>query len=201
MSDSAPNHARSVAEKARTLCATAERVGADAVVLDFEPAPVALAPLSGGATEVFGSIRSIGANLLRFNRPDVIASRERLEARPRRDGDPFADAAVFGVLRFALPEYIEYAQWEDVIHMDLLDGSVFYCDSDDYVFYYENPGETPEFERLAASVAEFFDEFVLGSRYPDLVSLAVGEERRLVLDTPAAVPDHWLELLREAGIV
>ncbi|RRR99685.1 hypothetical protein [Glycomyces terrestris] len=191
---------RSVLEKLSALEAAAARSGGG-VVIEIEPEPLVLPPLPGGMREVFGSLRSIGGNLLRFDRPAVVASAERLDARPRREGDPFADAAVIGTLRFALPEFIAFAEWEDVVHVDLLDGSVFYCDSDEYLFRYENPGEGPPFERLTGSVAEFFDEFVLGWRYAELVARAVGEEHALVLGTPAVVRDRWLELLLAAGLV
>src|SRR5690606_1390371 len=134
-------------------------------------------------------------------RPEVLESPSRWEHRPRAEVGDLADTAVFGSERFALPEFIEYAQWSDALRVDLRSGAVVHCSGDDYAFYYENPEVEPEFERIAESVDEFFDEWVLGPRYPELVRIVVGDEHRLILGEPEILPDHWLGLLRGAGIV
>lgn len=190
---------RSIVEKAAALRPLTPPAESE-VVVDMTPPEWPLPPLPGGITEVFSEVHRLGGNILRFERPSVFESPAQWEHRHRAEGDALADTVVIGSERFALPEFIEYAQWSDAVRVDLSSGAVFHCSGDDHAFYYENPEVEPELDWIADSVFEFFDEWVLGARYPDLVRTVVGEEHQLVLGHPETLPDHWLGLLRNAGV-
>lgn len=157
-------------------------------------APVADVPgLPAGVGEVYRIIGRLEGSYFRFPTPPSVVSESAWESRPVDDEDPMGNPVEIGFEILGAPPEIDGAP----IRMDASDGGVYWLDPDDYMFLWENPDEDVAIEDFAPSLAEFFDAFVLGPRYPELVRTVLGDDAL----KRAAASDAWTKLLTEAGLL
>ncbi|MFI0351914.1 hypothetical protein [Actinomadura sp. 9N407] len=150
---------------------------------ELEPIP----ELPAGVTDVFRTFHELGGDFFVFRQPEEIANPRAWAERPELPGCPLGHPLEIGYERYDTPEGIVGAP----IRLDLQDGSVYYCDPDDYVFFYKNVDVEIETVEFAPDIVTFFDHNVLGPGYPELVEAVVGRRR----------DDNWQKLLKAAGLV
>ncbi|MFG1889742.1 hypothetical protein ACGFIR_17960 [Micromonospora sp. NPDC049051] len=170
---------------------------------------VPLEPFPGvpeGAFEVFRIIGRIEGSHFRFAQPPEIGSPAALEAQPDNPHDPLGPAVSIGCeLHSVPPQLRDEIDGGEGISLDLEEGDVYHIDPDDYVFLYEHPDEEVDIHVFAPDVVTFFDEYVLGDKYPELVDTILGpgvrEQRVRKGRFQGQYADTWLRLLATAGIV
>ncbi|QFG21467.1 hypothetical protein [Actinomadura sp. WMMB 499] len=169
-------------------------------------APGALEPipeLPDGVTEVFGLFSRLAGDYFNFVRPPEIAGPDAWRARRTDEDCPLGDPLAIGYERYGLPPDLR----GDIpggapINLDLQNGSVYYCDPDEYIHAYKHVEvETIQTEEFAPGIVEFFDTFVLGPRYPELVAGAIGPNVVGERDRKGRPRDSWTRLLRAAGLL
>jgi len=156
--------------------------------------------------EVFRIIRRIEGSHFRFAQPPEIATPAAFLARPEDNpNDPLGPALAIGCELHSIPPGLrDDIDGGEIIRLDLEDGDVYYIDPDDYVFLYEHPDEDVDIHVFAPDVITFFDEFVLGPRYPELVDTILGPgvraQRVRKGRFQGQYEDTWLRLLVAAGL-
>ncbi|MFC5751674.1 hypothetical protein [Actinomadura rugatobispora] len=162
--------------------------------------PRELEPIPGipeGVIEVFSLFDRLRGDGFVFRRPAEIESPEAWEARDVNPHCPLGSPLVIGS-ELGGPDKVEAAP----VNLDLDDGSVYYCDPDEYVFAYKNVEvEEVEIEEFAPGIVTFFDEFVLGERYPRLVEVVLGSAPVTRRDRKGRPRDAWMRLLLQSGLV
>ncbi|MGW0435423.1 hypothetical protein ACWDV4_23145 [Micromonospora sp. NPDC003197] len=157
------------------------------------------------AFEVFRIIGTIEGSYFRFEPPPALASAAAFHAKPHDPYDPMGPYLSIGCELFSLPEWLRGELRGEGIYLDLTDGDVYHFDPDEYVFCYEHPDEELEVKILAPDLVTFFDEFVLGPRYTELVDTILwpgARERRVRKGRfRGQYEDTWLRLLTTAGLV
>lgn len=159
-----------------------------------------LRPIDGlpaGATAVYNLFGMLEGGEFRFEAPPEIAGPEAWADRGLDEHCPLGDPLFLGFEIHGAPDGITGAP----IRMDLTDGSVYFIDPDDYIFLYKHPGEEIMIEDIAPDVATFFDDFVLGPNYPDLVTEVLGSGVRDATDRKGRPADSWRRLLEAAGLL
>lgn len=137
-----------------------------------------------------------------FEQPEEIASRSAWLDRQTIPHCPLGNPLVIGDDRHDVPADLRKEGLGGApIRMDLEDGSVYYCDPDDYVFLYEHPDEEIEVEELAPDIVTFFNTSVLGEGYPELVKAVIGEYAVTRRDRKGRHRDSWTRLLTESGLL
>lgn len=176
----------------------------DAQALDVSVASgESLAPVEGvpdDLTAVFGLFQTLQGSCLRFVRPERITSAQAWKHKEDDPGCPVGNPFAIGYKHLGMPDDIPDFLGEPVIRVDREDGGVYYLNGDDYAFYYANPDqvETWEFE---VGVLEFFDDFVLGARYPDLMEVVIGRELYDRRDRKGRYLDTWRILLERGALL
>ncbi|MFD0899618.1 hypothetical protein [Actinomadura sediminis] len=168
------------------------------------PRPLRPIPeLPDGVTEVFGLFSKLAGNFFSFVQPPEIAGPDAWEQR-RSDPDcPLGDPLVIGYERYGMsPETLEDLEGGAPIRLDLRQGDVYYCDPDEYIFFYKH-AEVEEIDTvdLAPDIVEFFDRFVLGPRYPELVERVLGPHAVTERDRKGRHRDSWTRLLEASGLL
>ncbi|WP_091627532.1 hypothetical protein [Micromonospora peucetia] len=169
----------------------------------------ALEPLPGvpeGTFEVFRIIGKIEGSNFRFEQPAEIGSAAAFQARPDNPHDPLGPALSIGCELHSVPPRLrDEIDGGEGISLDLEEGDVYHIDPDDYVFLYEHPDEDVDIHVLAPDIVTFFDEYVLGEKYPQMVDTILGpgvrEQRVRKGRFQGQYADTWLRLLVTAGIV
>ncbi|OLT27846.1 hypothetical protein BJF79_42290 [Actinomadura sp. CNU-125] len=166
----------------------------------LEPIP----ELPAGVTEVFGLFSQLAGDYFNFVQPEEIAGPDEWRWRRGADGDcPLGHPLEIGYERYGLPRDLR----DDIvggapIRMDMQDGSVYYVDPDDYIFFYKNPDvEEIESEDFASGIVEFFDSHVLGPGYPKLVEAVLGPRVVQERDRKGRPRDSWMRLLQAADLL
>ncbi|MFJ5561688.1 hypothetical protein ACIQCD_30800 [Streptomyces sp. NPDC093250] len=167
------------------------------VIIEGTTNPEPVAELPQGVTEVFGLFSRLGANHFRFFQPDEIQSAAAWATRAIVPYCPLGSPLAIGCERHRAPEDIECASR---IWLDLDDGDVYYCDIDDYIHLYKHPDETIDVLVFANDIVTFFDRFVLGPAYPQLVAAMIGPGIVTERDRRGRYRDRWLRLLVESGL-
>ena len=157
------------------------------------------------AFEVFRIVGRIEGSNFRFEPPSEMRSAAVFRARPDDANDPLGPALSIGSELYSVPERLRGEIRSGAgINLDLEDADVYYIDPDDYVFLYEHPDEEVDVHVLAPDIVTFFDEFVLGAGYPELVETILGpavRERRVRKGRcRGQYEDTWLRLLVTAGL-
>ncbi|WP_198668405.1 hypothetical protein [Streptomyces triticisoli] len=167
------------------------------VVIEETRNPEPVLELPQGVTEVFGLFSRLGANHFRFFQPDEIQSPAAWAVRATVPDCPLDSPLTIGCERHRAPEDIECGSG---IWLDLDDGDVYYCDSDDYIHLYRHPDETIDVLVFANDIVTFFDRFVLGPAYPQLVAAMIGPGIVTDRDRRGRYRDRWFRLLVESGL-
>lgn len=168
--------------------------------------PRALRPIPGlpdGVTEVFGLFSKLAGNYFSFVQPPEIAGPDAWEGRRSIPDCPLGDPLEIGYERYGMPpEVLEDLEGGAPIRLDLETGEVYYCDPDEYVYFYKNV-EVEEIDTVdfAPNVVEFFDRFVLGPRYPELVEGVLGPRAVTERDRKGRHRDSWMRLLEASGLL
>ncbi|MBE1530543.1 hypothetical protein [Actinomadura algeriensis] len=168
--------------------------------------PRALEPIPevpGEVTEVFGLFSRLAGDYFDFVRPEEIAGPDAWRWRRTNENCPLGDPLEIGHERYGLPRDLR----DDIpggapIRLDLRDGSVYYVDPDDYIAFYKNPDvDEVESADFAPGIVKFFDSFVLGPRYPELVEAVIGPNAVDERDREGRPRDSWTRLLRASGLL
>ncbi|MER7331170.1 MULTISPECIES: hypothetical protein [unclassified Micromonospora] len=174
-------------------------------VLIEGPAP--LEPIAGlpGVAEVYSLFRRIEGDNFRFHAPKQILTPQAWEEDEVNPNDPMGSPLIVGYEMDSVPSGLRAEiRGGDPIYLDREDLDVYYMESSAYVYQYEHPDEDVEFAVIAPDVATFFDEHVLGPRYPELTAVVVGPaapEHRLRKGRHAGeYADNWRRLLIAAGL-
>ncbi|MGK5521828.1 hypothetical protein ACSNN9_21080 [Micromonospora sp. URMC 107] len=170
---------------------------------------VPLEPFPGvpeGAFEVFRIIGRIEGSHFRFGQPAEIGSPAALQARSDNPHDPLGPAVSIGCELHSVPPRLrDEIDGGESVSLDLEEGDVYHIDPDDYVFLYEHPDEEVDIHVFAPDVVTFFDEYVLGDKYPQVVDTILGpgvrKQRVRKGRFQGQYADTWLRLLVTAGIV
>ncbi|MFF5261185.1 hypothetical protein ACFY4C_19770 [Actinomadura viridis] len=167
--------------------------------------PRELHPVPGvpaAVTEVFSLFSRLEGTYFCFEQPEEIVSRSAWLDRWNDPRCPLVNSLVIGDDRHDVPLDLRKEGRGGVpIRFDLEDGSIFYCDPDDYVFFYEHPFEEVEVEELAPDIVTFFNASVLGDGYPELVKEFMGEDALTRRDRKGRLRDSWTRLLTESGLL
>ncbi|WP_026400784.1 hypothetical protein [Actinomadura rifamycini] len=168
--------------------------------------PNALEPVPGlpdGVTEVFGLFSKLAGNYFSFVQPAEIAGPDAWEKRSADPDCPLGAPLEIGYERYGMPpEVLEDLEGGAPICLDLLTGEVYYRDPDEYIFFYKHV-EVEEIDTVdfAPNAVEFFDSFVLGPRYPELVEGVLGPRAVTERDRKGRPRDSWTRLLDAAGLL
>ncbi|MFF5261186.1 hypothetical protein ACFY4C_19775 [Actinomadura viridis] len=167
--------------------------------------PRELHPVPGvpaAVTEVFSLFSRLEGTYFCFEQPEEIVSRSAWLDRRTDRYCPLGNPLIIGDERYDLPADLRAEGMGGApIRMDLEDGSVYYCDPDDYVFLYEHPDEGIDVEELAPDIVTFFNASVLGDGYPELIKAVVGETAVTRRDRKGRHRDSWTRLLTESGLL
>ncbi|MFK3981669.1 hypothetical protein ACI2K4_14975 [Micromonospora sp. NPDC050397] len=189
-----------IRSKLELLRRLAAENGSGVVIEDpatLEPVP----ELPAGVTEVFGMFRRIEGSYFRFVQPAEVSGPAAWAAREINPEDPMGNPLVIGYEIHSVPSFAaDDIVGGDPIRMDAEDGGVYYLEPDDYVMLYENPDEDVEIEDFAGDIVTFFNEFVLGDKYPFLVETVLGSGARNDRDRNGEYTDTWMRLLVRAGL-
>ncbi|MEU1466558.1 hypothetical protein ABZ467_39535 [Streptomyces sp. NPDC005727] len=167
------------------------------VIIEGARNPEPVPELPQGVTEVFGLFSRLGADYFRFFQPDEVQGPDAWAARATVPYCPLGSPLAIGCERHRAPEDIECA---DRIWLDLDDGDVYSFDIDDYIHLYKHPDETIDVLVFANDIVTFFDRFVLGPAYPQLVAAMIGPGIVTYRDRRGRYRDRWLRLLVESGL-
>jgi hypothetical protein len=185
-----------VAEKVELVRRVEAEHGFGAVIGE----PRELESISGvpeGVTEVFSLFQELRGDAFVFRRPAEIESPDAWAARDVNPHCPLGSPLVIGS-ELGGPDKIEASP----VNLDLDDGSVYFCDPDEYIFAYKNVEvEEIDVEEFAPDIVTFFDEFVLGERYPRLVEVVLGTAPVTRRDRKGRHRDAWMRLLVRSGLV
>lgn len=166
----------------------------------LEPIP----ELPFGIVETFGVCRRMEGSYFRFAQPEAISSRGSWLSREVTPYCPLGNPLSIGSERYSLPRHLTHIDGGEGIYVDPEDGDVYYIEADDYIFLYKHPDEEVELHVFADDLATFFNEFVLGEKYPLLVATVLGpgvHERRLRKGAQKGQhADSWMRLLVRAGL-
>lgn len=168
----------------------------------------ALEPFPGiprAAFEVFGIIGRIEGSHFRFAQPPELSSVAAFQALPDNPNDPLGPALSIGQELHSVPKHLRgEIDGGKGISYDLEDGDVYHIDPDDYLFLYEHPDEDVNLHIFAPDIITFFDEFVLGDKYPQVVDTILGpgvrQQRVREGRFQGQYADTWLRLLVAAGL-
>ncbi|TDB75925.1 hypothetical protein [Micromonospora sp. KC723] len=177
----------------------------DSGVVIEGPAPLEPIPDLPGVAEVYSLFGRIEGDNFRFHAPKEITSPQAWAAFSVDPDDPMGSPLTVGYELASVPRGLRgEIRGGDPVYLDLEDLDVYYMESSAYVYQYEHPDEDVEFTVIAPDVATFFDEHVLGPRYPDLVATVLGpaaaEERSRRGRHAGEYADNWRRLLIEAGL-
>ena len=183
------------------------RVAADGglAVVVGDPTPLEPVPDLPGVAEVYSLFGRLEGDNFRFAPPAEIVTPAAWAARTVDEADPMGSPLAVGHELHSIPPGLR----DDIpagapIYLDPEDLDVYWMEPDDYIFQYEHPDEDVAFTVLAPDVATFFDEHVLGPRYPELVATVLGPgvaERRLRTGRHTGeYADNWRRLLIAAGL-
>ncbi|GAB2923656.1 hypothetical protein GCM10027280_08430 [Micromonospora polyrhachis] len=167
-----------------------------------------LEPIPGipeAAFEVFRIVGGIEGSNFRFEPPPELGSAAVFQANPHDPHDPMGPNLPIGCELHSVPRWLRGEIRGEGIYLDLTDGDVYHFDPDEYVFCYEHPDEDLEIHIFAPDIVTFFDEFVLGPRYLELVDTVLwpgAREHRVRKGRfRGQYEDTWLRLLVTAGVV
>ncbi|SCG56085.1 hypothetical protein [Micromonospora coxensis] len=192
-----------IRDKLELLRRVAAEQGLDVVVGD--PAPLEPVPDLPGVAEVYRLFDRLEGDNFRFAAPEEIRTPEAWAARTVDENDPMGSPLAVGHEVHSIPPKLR----ADIragapVYLDTEDLQVYWMDPDDYVFQYEHPDDDVEFTVLAPDVATFFDECVLGPRYPELVAVVLGpgvaEQRARKGRHAGEYADNWRRLLVAADL-
>ncbi|MEV4199395.1 hypothetical protein [Micromonospora globbae] len=178
--------------------------GFGVVLVDGAP----LEPFPGvpeAAFDVFRIIGRIEGSHFRFAQPPELAGVAAFQAMPDNPNDPLGPALSIGQELHSVPKRLRgEIDGGEGISYDLEDGDVYHIDPDDYVFLYEHPDEDVDIHVFAPDIVTFFDEFVLGDKYPQVVDRILGpgvrEQRVRKGRFQGQYEDTWLRLLAATGL-
>lgn len=173
------------------------------VAIEDSTAPEPIPELPAGVTEVFRLFHSLTGDYFRFRQPEEIQDPEAWEKRRWNENCPLGDPLIIGLERYGIPpDLLDEIEGGAPVRMDLTDGNVYYVDPDDYVFMYKHVEveEIPS-EDFADDIVAFFDEFVLGERYPRLVEGVLGGHAAAEVDRKGRPRDNWRRLLIASGLL
>ncbi|TDB74005.1 hypothetical protein [Micromonospora sp. KC721] len=169
------------------------------------PAPLEPIPDLPGVAEVYSLFRRLEGDNFRFQAPKEILTPQAWEEDEVNPDDPMGSPLIVGYEMDSVPPGLRAEiRGGDPIYLDREDLDVYYMESSAYVYQYEHPDEDVEFTVISPDVATFFDEHVLGPRYPELVAVVLGPaaaEQRLRKGRHAGeYADNWRRLLIAAGL-
>ena len=170
----------------------------------------AIPELPAGTTEVFSLFGRLQGSHFLFKPPRDIRTPQAWQAR-LTDNFPLGENLQVGAELFSRPEHLP-GDAEDIedkagyggapILMRIADGHVIYIDPEDYIGAYDdpNPSDIP-IVTFASNLITFFDQYVLGDHYPQLVDTVLGhgaaDERH---GRTGEHLDTWRRLLVAAGL-
>ncbi|KAB2343716.1 hypothetical protein [Actinomadura rudentiformis] len=159
--------------------------------------------LPDGVTEVFRLFYRLGGDYFCFRQPDAIQSPRTWAARRVEPGCPLGWPLEIGYERYGMPaDVLEHIDGGAPIRLDLNDGTVYYVDPDDYIFFYKHVEvEEIDSEDFAGDIVTFFNHHVLGEGYPQLVEAVLGSRAVTEHDRRGRHRDRWMRLLAESGLL
>ncbi|MEV4754460.1 hypothetical protein AB0J86_04975 [Micromonospora sp. NPDC049559] len=176
------------------------------VLIEEAPPLEAIPGLPAGVTDVFSIVGRLRGSYFWFLPPEQIGSRAAWEGRPPAPPEaPLGEALAIGYAVRGIPADLlaEKGPAGRQISLDVEEGYVYYIDGDDLADYYHS-GEDVVVQELADNVATFFNEWVLGADYPELVETVLGAEaldhRIRKGEDAGEYSDTWRRLLVTAGL-
>ncbi|HWS32229.1 MAG TPA: hypothetical protein VN408_05735 [Actinoplanes sp.] len=166
--------------------------------------------LPAGTIEVFRLFGRLAGRDFLFKTPRSIRTPQAWADR-LHDDFPHGEHLQIGAEIWSRPEHLpgETEEQEDFhsyggspVRMRVDDGRIQYIDPDDYIHLFHDHDDADDLIRdLAPDLVTFLDQWVLGARYPDLVTLYLGRE---VLETrhrrTGEYGDPWRRLLIAASL-
>ncbi|MGB2568424.1 hypothetical protein ACPFP2_08240 [Micromonospora citrea] len=169
--------------------------------------PAPLEPIADlpGVAEVYSLFRRIEGDDFRFHAPKEILTPQAWAGSEVDPDDPMGSPLIVGYEMDSVPRGLrDEIRGGDPIYLDREDLEVYYMESTAYVYQYEHPDEDVEYTVIAPDVGTFFDEYVLGPGYPELVAAvfgpAAGELRLRKGRHAGEYADNWRRLLIAAGL-
>ncbi|MGC4811627.1 hypothetical protein ACLQ29_13980 [Micromonospora sp. DT228] len=158
-----------------------------------------------GVAEVYALFQRLEGDNFRFHAPKEILTPQAWAEDEVDPTDPMGSPLIVGYEIDSVPTGLRSEiRGGDPLYLDREDLDVYYMESSAYVYQYEHPDEDVEFTIIAPGVDTFFDEHVLGPRYPELTAIVLGPaapEQRLRKGRHAGeYADNWRRLLIAAGL-
>ncbi|MEV4496647.1 hypothetical protein AB0J84_13185 [Micromonospora arborensis] len=169
------------------------------------PTPLEPLPDLPGVAEVYGLVGRVEGDNFRFRPPEEITSPAAWSAYTVDPDDPMGSPLPIGHEVWSIPKGLRSEiPGGAAIFLDIEDLEVYWMEPDAYMFQYEHPDDDVEYTVLAPDLATFFNDWVLGPSYPDLVATVLGpgvRDRRLRKGRHAGeYADNWRRLLITAGL-
>ncbi|MFC4019695.1 hypothetical protein ACFOW4_17360 [Micromonospora sp. GCM10011542] len=192
-----------IAEKLTVLRRLADEDGSGVVI--GPPEPLEPLPDLPGVAEVYSLFDRLEGNNFRFLPPPQTRTPAAWAAHLVNPDDPMGSPLVVGKEIRSVPAGLRDAiAGGDPIYLDLEDLDVYWMEPDDYVWQYKHPDDDVPFTVIAPDLATFFDRYVLGPGYPELVAIVLGDvarDERLRRGRHAGrYADSWRRLLITAGL-
>ncbi|GAB3979776.1 hypothetical protein V1634_16075 [Plantactinospora veratri] len=168
----------------------------------LEPIPEA----PDGLVEVFSLFHRLEGSYFRFVQPPEIDSAAAWAGRELCATDDLMGypLTIGYEIRDIPVDLVAERNLGPPIRLDVETGSVYFIDTDEYIYYVKGmPGEI-EVEEFAPDVVTFFDECVLGAGYPEFVREMCGpaalDHRVRRGRFKGQYTDTWRRLLTAAGL-
>lgn len=168
------------------------------------PAPLEPVADLPGVAEVYSLFQCLEGDDFRFHAPKQILSPQAWAQYAVDPNDPMGSPLSVGYEMASVGRLRADIRGGDPIYLDTEDLDVYYMESTAYVHQYEHPDEDVEFTVIAPDLATFFDEYVLGPRYPELTTAvfgpAAGDLRLRKGRHAGEYADNWHRMLIAAGL-
>lgn len=191
-----------IADKIETLRALEQRQKFGTIIEPGAPLPE-LPGLPAGVSEVFSLFRRLEGSNFRFEPPPEITSLEAWTSRTHEEDGPLGDWLNIGYELYSVPKIARQdGLTGEAIRMHTERGNVYFIESDEYVSLYKDPDwGGAQIEQIAPDVVTFFDQYVLGEKYPQLVAAVIGPGMAGARTKKGAYQDTWMRLLAAAGLL
>lgn len=180
--------------------------GLDVRIEEPVPLPV-IDDCPPGVRAAFSLFSLVEGSFFRFAVPPEILDEQAWLAIPVYEHRPINEVIAIGAELWQSQYQTRFQdkfEGEPIV-MDIVRGDVYFADADAWMQVDEAPDEDFEPHEFAPDVPTFFNDFVFGPRYPELVTtvLGAGSLTHRVGKGPdkGELSDTWLRLLQAAGVV
>ncbi|XRQ06627.1 hypothetical protein ACN3XK_60520, partial [Actinomadura welshii] len=152
--------------------------------------------LPEGVTEVYRLFSCLAGDYFCFRQPEVVQSPGAWKWRGTNRDCPLGDPLEIGWERYGVPAgLLGEIDGGVAVHLDLADGRVYHVDHDDYLAMYKHEVDEIDSAEFAGDIVAFFNRYVLGAGYPQLVEAVIGGHAVTEVDRQGRHRDCWMRLL------